>query len=421
MFQFIKRYQSRLYPLYAVADQALQSLINLLSNILIIRFASKMEYGIYGIGFASLLLMMGLSHALIGLQMTVIAPDKPEEERRAYFGSMFVAMAALVGLLVTLALLGTVLAGKWIPGEYRSLTMVVALAAPGFLVMQFMRQSHYFFNMAGRVLLFDTVFFILYFGGLISLIYFKVKDFHLWALALNGGIALVIGLAAVLLSARLTIIQSASSAWESLKEAWESGSWAVLGSFMTILQTQGYVYLLAMLVGATAVAEMNAARLFLSPLMVMSTGFSRVMIPRMALLKSDGKLDQAVKLAFKVLMVLGGMLVVYMVVVALGWSWIAQFMANKGYQNLWMLVMLWGVYFAANAMVNTPSELLQIFRQFRLLTLTGIGTSILVVLGSIPAITAYGIIGAIVVLIIGELGLATVLWNRFNFVRKMAG
>ncbi len=421
MFQFLQKYKSRLYPLYAVTDQALQSLVNLLSNVVILRFASKSDYGIYGVGFASVMLLMGLTHALIGLQMTVIAPDKPEQDRKAYFASMFVAQVGLMAAVLTVTLVAMMLGRQWISPDYQTLITVVAFAAPGVLVMQFMRQIHYFFNLAGRVLTFDLIFFILYFGGLSLIVYLKLDNIHLWALLLNGLIALVIGLLAILYSTHLKILESISRAKASLIEAWQSGSWAVLGSFMSVVQAQGYVYLLAALVGTTAVAEMNAARLFISPLLVMSNGFSRVMIPKMALLKSEGKIDRAVGLAFKVWLVLVVMLVVYLGFVALGWGWINDFMAQKGYHNLWLLVGLWGVYFAANASVNTPAELLQIFRQFRLLTLTGIISSVLVFLGSIPAIALYGIIGAIGVLILGELGLATLLWTRFQRVRAAAG
>lgn len=420
MLQFFNRYRSRLYPFLAVTDQAVQSLINLLSNIFLIRYASKAEYGVYGVGFTSIILMMGLSHALFGLQMTVIAPDKPEQERRRYFGSMFVSMLVVMASISAIMLLVSLFSSGWINDEYRMLIAVIALSVPGVLIMQFMRQCLYFFQQAHRVLLFDLVFFLVFFAALFYLVHIKVENLHLWALLLNGAVTLLLGLLAVALNLNFNFRASASLAKSSFKEAWQSGSWAVLGSLLTVLQTQGYVYLLAIFRGPTAVAEMNAARLFLSPLLVMSGGFAQVMIPKMALLKADGKINRAVVLALKVMALLMVFLLLYLGVIAIGWDWFSELLAKKGYENLWLLVVLWGVYFLSNVFVTTPIGLLQIFRKFRLLTLAGMITAIIVLSASVPAIIYYGAVGAMLVLIAGEIGLAGLLWRRFQQVRKTA-
>ena len=418
MLKLFSQYQSRLYPFLAVADQALQSVINLLTNIFLIRYATKAEYGVYGIGFTSVLLFMGLAHALFSLQMTVIAPDKPEVERHRYFGSMFISMSVVILVFSGLALSIATLAEGLIPQSYRVLIGVVALSTPGVLIMQFMRQYLYFYNMAFRVLVFDFVFLILYIGLLLILFYYQAENLHYWALLLNGGIALMIGIVAIYLNLQLKFTESLSLAKSSFIEAWHSGSWAILGSLLTVLQTQGYVYLLAIFRGPAAVAEMNAARLFLSPLLVMSSGFSKVMIPKMALLKSAGKMNSAVSLALKVMVMLIVFLCFYLVFIALSWDWLAEFMSDKGYENLWILVILWGVYFLSNSVVNAPSELLQITRKFRFLTLAGMVTAAIVLAGSIPAIIYFGAVGAVIMLILGELGLAVILWSRFETVRK---
>lgn len=418
MRQLFERYRSRLYPFLAVADQALQSLVNLLSNIFIIRFAAKEEYGVYGVGFASLLLVMGVANALFMLQMTVTAPDKPEGERPVYFGSMLVSMYTFSVLLIVMAALGLLLFGQHITADYRTLIWVVVGAAPGILTLEFMRQYHYFYSLAHRVLIADLVFFLTYFGAISAFVYFGFEDIHLVALAMNGLLAFVVGMAAIIYTVKIPISHAVSGAVASFREAWKNGAWAVGGVFISQMQSQGYVYLLALLKGPTAVAEMNAARLFLSPLLVMSNGFSRVIIPKMAMLKSEGKVDQAVRVALKVLALMLGLLVVYMAVIAVAWPWISEFLAERGYENLWIPVALWGIYYIGNSLANTPRELLKVYRKFRLLTLAGASTAVVVFAGSIPAIIYFGIVGAIVVLAIGDLVLALILWVKFNQIKK---
>ena len=418
MRQLFNRYRSRLYPFLAVTDQALQSLVNLLANMFLIRFASRVEYGVYGIGFTSIMLILGLSHALFGLQMTVLAPDKPEAERKPYFASMLVSMCVVLLLLVAMALLVAVVSEGWIADEYRTLIVVVAFALPGVVIMQFVRQVFYFFNQAHRVLAFDVVFFLVFLAILMLLVFLDVSDLHLWALLMNGVVMLLVGLMAIAIYLRFDFREASRQAKTSLVEAWHSGSWAVLGSILTVLQTQGYVYLLALFHGPAAVAGMNAARLFLSPLQLMVSGFSKVTIPKMALLKASGNVDRAVKVALVVMAVLILFLLLYLGVLALGWDWFQALMEERGYEDLWVLVALWGVYFLSNILATAPIDLLQIFREFRLLTLMGMLTSVLVLSASIPAIWYHGAVGALLALIVGEIGLSVLLWTRFQAIRK---
>jgi hypothetical protein len=42
----------------------------------------------------------------------------------------------------------------------------------------------------------------------------------------------------------------------------------------------------------------------------------------------------------------------------------------------------------------------------------------LVLLGSVPAIIYFGVIGAILILILGEMGMAVLLWSLFQRVRN---
>jgi O-antigen/teichoic acid export membrane protein len=414
MRQLISMNYSRLYPFVAVADQALQSLINLLSSLFILRFASKEEYGVFSIGIASVLLINGFVHALIMLQMTVIAPEKNAQDRDQYFGSMLMAMYALLALLAVVTLLFVLMAPNWLDDDYKKLILVIVFATPGILTLEFMRQYHFFFSLAHRVLFIDFLFIICYFGALSAFVFLGFTDIHLLTILINGGIAFFFGVAGMLYSSRISVKKAIYDAWGSFIYAWRQGAWAFAGVFISQLQGQGYIFLLAMLKGPSMVAEMNAARLFISPLLVMSTGFSKVMLPKMALLKADGEENKAVALALKVLVLSLSILAIYMLFIAVAWSWIDEFLANKGYENLWLSVALWGLVYLFHSITIAPTELLHVHRKFRVITLAGAVISMVVFLGSIPSIIYYGISGALVVLAIGELVLAIVLWERFK-------
>jgi len=405
---------SRLTPFIAVADQALQSLTNLLSSLFILHFSSKEEYGIFSIGFASTLLIIGAIHATILLQMTVIAPEKKVNERDQYFGSMLIAMYAILALLAFFSLVFFLTGEHWIDKDYRKLVLIIAFSSPGILTLEFTRQYHYFFGLTNRVLLIDFAFFICYFAALSLYVFLDFKDIHLLTIAINGFIAFIFGIAGMMYSSGISIKSAMDNVWNSFTYAWEQGSWALAGVFVSQLQGQGYIFLLAILKGPSTVAEMNAARLFISPLLVMSTGFSKVFLPKMALLKANGKENEAIRLALKVLFLTIGIIAIYMLAISIGWRWIDELVSSKGYQNLWIPVSLWGIVYLFHSISIAPTELLHIHREFRVITLAGATISIIVFLGSIPSIIFFGISGALITLAIGELVLAAVLWMSFK-------
>ena len=411
----------RLTPFIAVADQALQSLTNLLSSLFILRFSSKEEYGVFSIGFASILLIIGAIHALILLQMTVIAPEKKAHERDQYFGSMLIAMYALLALLAVILFIFVLAGTNWISQDYRKLILIIAFSSPGLLTLEFMRQYHYFFGLPHRVLLIDFAYFISYFAALSIYVFLDFKDIHLLTIAINGCIAFLFGIGGMMYSSSISIKNAMYDAWDSFIYAWEQGAWALGGVFVSQLQGQGYIFLLAILKGPLMVAEMNAARLFISPLLVMSTGLSKVMLPKMALLKADGNENEAIRLALKVLFLTIGLIFIYMLAISIGWGWIDELASGKGYQNLWVPVSLWGIVYLFHSISIAPTELLHIHREFRIITLAGAAISIIVFLGSIPSVIYFGINGALITLATGELILAIVLWMRFKSKTKASG
>lgn len=54
--------------IYGIVDQGLISLSNLGIGFLLIKLTSKENYGLYGIGFAAILLCVGVANALVTTQ-----------------------------------------------------------------------------------------------------------------------------------------------------------------------------------------------------------------------------------------------------------------------------------------------------------------------------------------------------------------
>ena len=72
---------------YSLLSQALVSLSNLSITISLIYFSSKMEFGVFGLTYAAILLVVGLTNSVIYLQLPVLLPTA-DGQVKAFFGSM---------------------------------------------------------------------------------------------------------------------------------------------------------------------------------------------------------------------------------------------------------------------------------------------------------------------------------------------
>lgn len=398
--------------------QALQSIINLSAGLFLVKFATKEEYGIYGIGFAVSLLFVGFANAIVMTQMTVIAPSKPDDDRERYCGSMLLAAFAIVLPVSLLVWLCSYLPIDGFSDKYRDLLAALSLAIPGFVIVEFLRR-YFYLSLAVKNAFYVDASLLILFSGMLSVIYFSdLGDLHFWVLSAYGISALIVAAVFLRRVVRFPLHDAFRLVPHSMTEAWKQGKWALGGVTVTSIQNQGYVYLLALLQGAASVAEANAARLFLSPLSLLSTSLSRVFMPRMAILRAEGHVGKAVKLSVVILCILLACILIYTGALLSSIDWILSVFATPEYQSIGILVALWALFIIGNSLRNVPTQLLQISHKFRMITLSSTVTAVLVLLLSILSIRLYGICGLIIVMALGELVLAVILMRYFNRVRQ---
>ena len=411
------RSRLRMGTLWGIGDQALQSITNLLTGLFLIHFASKEEYGLYGVGFSLALLAVGIANALVMTQMTVIAPSKPREVRTAYCGSMFFALLVGLGIAVSFVAGMFFFAAEYVPTQYRTLAIVLCLSFPGIVLIEYVRRYLYLMFAPKHAFMMGLVFSIIYLGTLALFYLAGLKQLHLLVLGANGVIAFVIAVLLVTYYIRFPLRQSFRLMVGSIRESRCQGGWALGGVLVTSLQSQGYVYLLASFQGAVAVAEANAARLILAPIGLISTSLGRVFMPRMAYFRANQKDDRVIDLAMKVLFFLLLCIAAYMTLVFLYKDWLISFFFSE-YDSVGWLLFVWAVCITCGAVRFVPGQLLQVYRQFRAITVLNAFTAVLVIALSAMAAAYNGISGVILSLALGELLLAVLLWREFQRVRS---
>ena len=140
-------------------------------------------------------------------------------------------------------------------------------------------------------------------------------------------------------------------------------------------------------------------------------------MPRMAYLRANQKDRQVVHLALKVLVFLLFCIATYTALVFFFKDWLLGFFSRE-YDSLGWLVLIWAVCITCEAVRFMPSQLLQVYRQFRTITVQNALTAVLVFVLSAMAAIYNGIGGVIVIMALGELLLAVLLWRGFQRVRN---
>ena len=397
--------------MWGVLDQGLQSLINLSIGVLLIYYESKYSYGLYGLAFATLLLFVGVSNALVSTQMTVIAPSKIRKERMIFCGSLIGGFfIILFSVEILLILLYEAIKNIFDLSAYRFFVYAMAIAVPALIFQEIMRRYFYLKLIPKKVFIMDICYAVILCIGLYYIIYLELNDKHIYAIALIGISASVSSLI-YFMGSDLKIKGSIRYSYDSFREAWVGGKWALGGVMVTWGQSQGYVYVLGLLKGSELIAEANAARLFLAPISVVSTSIYKVIMPRLVNLKNNHNIDYAVSIVRRIMFAMLILIVMYTSILGIYADWIVyKFMGNK-YQMVNMLIYLWAFYFICQAFRNTNSILLQVIRLFKRITLSNLFTSVFVLVTSLLTVTRYEVQGVIIVMSLGELMLAIIFWK----------
>lgn len=401
--------------LYSVIDQGLISASNLGIGLLLINFSSKEQYGYYGIGFSTILLAIGVMNALITCQMTVNLPQKKPEDKKKYCYSMLLVQN-LILLPFWVLFQIFVLAAYYlsmIPFDLSIFMSVTGFSLASSVFHAFLRSYYYTILSSLKVMLIDIINTIVIFAALAAAIILGLKDLHIWAIGAYGFGALIAGASGLMLSGisqrvRFSVVRGA------LHEAWAHGKWALGGVIVTWLQSQGYVAMLTILSTAESVAEANAAKLFLAPANLISTGLSSVFVPRLAILRGENEHHKLIQMARKMLALI--------VVITASITLIAYFIKDevierffsKEYSDIGGLVLLWGVVFILQSIRSNASIVLIAYKKFRVITLCNTVTAILTILSGYFLIRVYGMPGSIIALASAEALLAIMLWLAFR-------
>ena len=403
----------------SVLNQVVSSGTNFAIVVYLVRALDKEEFGLYGLGFALILIVAGLVSSLIAVQFVVNLPDQAQDQRRVYAANH----AAAIGLLGLSSVgFGALLAWAPFPMQFgavglESLLLPITVAATFFAVREFLVRVAYSEREERTAFLSSisvTCAVVLGFGSLTIL---QAPISAQKAMYIYGGGQLAGALVAFfrLQLPRKGITRIGLRA--ALRDSWPGGRWNMITSITYNLRTQVHNLLVGPIFGAVALAEVNAAKVLVSPAIMMIPPLTQILLPRLA----EKRSQRSVHL-FRVALLFIGLLVgiasVYTLALLTGLPWILPLVLGEQYAHVGSLVFAWCAVTLFLATRSGLTIVLQVLRAFRELMSANLLSALTAISASFVLIHYFGVMGAVLAHVLAELVLCIVLIAMIRVWRR---
>jgi Polysaccharide biosynthesis C-terminal domain len=392
---------------WAVMDQGLFASANFVLNVLLTRWLTPQDYGVFTVAFA-VFLFFGTAHtALLIEPMLILGPGRymgrlPEYLDVLLYGNF--GLAALGSLSLLLGGLGFRFAGL---NAFSSALLGFAPAAPFILFLWLMRQACY--------VRFEPHLAAL--GGVLymALTLASVYTLHLceWLSAVSAlGVMGFSSLAAgAWIATRLPInwppLVSKGLCREVLQDHWGYGRWAAAGHALTWIPGNVYYLLLPAWGGLEASAVFKALMNLIMPILHANTALSALLVPTLVRARRDGGFGRLVCLALA-LLTLGSAL--YLVLLGLFHHQLVTWLYRGQYREYADLLWLLGFSLLITGAVNVLGAVLRALERpdrvfWAYLWTTGVALTL-----GFGFIAAWGVVGAAVGYLLSTAAKALAMW-----------
>lgn len=395
----------------SVLDQALLSGLNFSIGLYLISNLPKEAYGLYVQLFAAGVLFCGVVDALIANALANLSSRHPPEAMILKV-AMAQTIARLLGLL--LALLGGGLAYglQWnLPlGDNRGWVALAFVAYVGSLAFRdFRRVLLYLDQRAVDVLKLDGLFvgLALLGGGSLHLLNQVSLVSVFIALASANTMALLV----TPMATRVRVFRWAAvvAAW---RECWGITRWALPGLAMGWMGNSLYLYVAGFQLGLDATAELNASRLLLMPMTLLTVAWQQMARSDVSRLIMRGDRDAFWPFLAKSATVILVPMALYLAVLYFSYDRISGLISADKYVYFFRLLLIWIVYMLIYAVKFVGTVLMVGFGDFLVLLKVNVVSLALQCTLLVALPPAWGIQSVIVCLMASELLEAFVIWGR---------
>ncbi len=243
---------------FTLADQAVASITNFLTGVIIGRTCVKEEFGLYILGFTIVFITTNLQSSLITIPYMVYSPRLKGIDHRQYTGSTLIHQLGFAGLaVIVLSISGIIIAIEGSFGLARVIWVLVGVITL-LMLRDYLRQFCFAGLRMKTALLLDGCLAVFQIGGLLLLAHYKILSATnaFWVIGIACGIVSIVCLTFL----RKLFIPSIQSAIKDFSHNWEFGKWVFASTIATIVSAELYPWIIAGFHGTAATADLGVCK-----------------------------------------------------------------------------------------------------------------------------------------------------------------
>jgi O-antigen/teichoic acid export membrane protein len=349
------------------ANQAVSSLTNFAALLYLIRVMNKETFGLYGLGLSGVLFITGLMSAAIGMQLAINLPDKEKDLRDIYAVNHAGALVILGMLLISASPIAAEIL-EIITNSFAEWSLITSVAVASALssVRDLLTRVAFSARREGVILGSSiSAALALVIGYLI--IRFAERDptatLALYAYAAGQAAGAVhLGIALGLPWRQV----SYERLLEACRDSWTGGAWSVLTSAVYNFRNQAHSFLVVPMMGAAVLADINAARVLLTPAVMIIPPTTQFFLPRLGLARREG-FSILLRTAFPWVTLLTAVSVIYCIALFAVLDSVISVALGEKYKHVGPLVNAWSAFVVGLALRNGLTVVLLVLKRFRII------------------------------------------------------
>lgn len=389
----------------SVMGQAVSSLTTFGITLYLVRVLDKAHFGLYGVAFALAMLIAAFFTAGIGVQFMVNVADQAKEQRGVYAMHHVVAV-----VLVGLALTSVLTAFSFFITEFNvaawmaPLAPAVASAASAFVLRDFLARVAFCERrellVLGMSVTSGTAVLLMFTGVAASGITVTVTQaLYIYAVGQVAGCLQALATFRLPWHAfRTTRLRS------TIADCWRGGRWTSLTRVIFTLRGQMQNIIVAPVLGVASLADINAARVLVTPALMITAPLAQVLTPRLAE-QRKARTGSIPRMAIMATAGLASVSLLYSLLLLGLFPWVVPSMLGPKYAHIGWLVVTWCAATLLMAIRNGLTVTLQALKSFRGQMFANLGSAVLAAALMLVFSNWLGAVGAVTAIVAAEAAL----------------
>lgn len=323
----------------AVLSQSLSSLTNFIFSVHLLRTLATEEFGLFSICFAAAVFLAGFAQGFFTLQYVVLSPSEGSKEFAAEVYALL-AVASLTFLIICVLLALAI--GRT---SHQELIFIgIGVSGIGLALKEFHVRHAFNIGSGGKAILLNSVMgaTLLTLSLACWLAGFSLESHSsLMIYAISLGFTALIGHFASglkLFGHRVLNLKNV------MAKVSAGGRWTIANNIVFALRGDAHTLVVAVILGPGTVALVRAARLVMSPPILLLPAISSIALPYFSAMVERGENEPLARAQRHLGLILVSIAVIYCLAVIMIWPVIATTVIGEDYGAIITLVPAWGFY-----------------------------------------------------------------------------